>query len=62
LVDLYDITLKKIKQNPLQIFQLIIGIEGLNRDQAMVRAEEIAEKLGLEYQMSYIIRGFKEEK
>lgn len=62
MIDLYEITMKKISPNPHSIYQLTIGFEGLSREQAMIRSDEILLRLGLESKMNYIIRGYREEK
>ncbi len=59
--DLYEITMKKVHPNPENIYRISIGFEGLTRDQAMIKAVEFMEKLGLEADISYIIRGYREE-
>lgn len=59
--DLYEVTSKKIHPNSHQIYRISIGFDGLTRDEAMIRSLDILERLGLESDMNYIIRGFREE-
>jgi len=60
MTEIYEITLKKVRPNDLHITRLVISLEDIPRDQATFKAMEIAERLGLVFEMSYIIKGFKE--
>lgn len=61
MTDIYEVTMKKIKPNADRVVELVVKIEGLDRQAAFSKASTIAFKLGLEFDMSYIIRGVKEE-
>ena len=58
--DIFEVTMKKIQPNSLSISHLVVAFKGIPRDQVAEKAMEIANQLGLVFEMSYIIKGFKE--
>lgn len=59
--EIYEVTLKRHHPNLLDIVELAITFENLTRAGATIRAEQIAVKLGLTFDMQYIIRRGREE-
>lgn len=59
--DIFEVTLKKHHPNNLNIIALSIRFENIPREEVLKHALEITEKLGLEFDMNYIIRGYREE-
>lgn len=57
--EIYEVTMKKMHENPMKVLRMSVVVEG-NRTEAAVTADQIAEKLGLKFEMSYIIRGYKQ--
>lgn len=57
---IYEVTLKKNHPNPMSVIGMSLTFENVDRTEAVSKAMNIAESLGLIFDMSYVIRLSKE--